>query len=660
MQGETLKRREKMKKYIPYPFFHDDVPVDISFIFESEKPAGKHGFLKTRGRDFVFEDGTKACFWGTNFNGAGCFPSHAYAEVLAKRLAKIGINLVRLHQLDAEWHTPNIFSFTRGKRPVGASLDPESMDRLDYLIYCLKKEGIYCYMDMFTYRRFKTEEGVESAAELPDAAKPYCIFSDKLIELQKDLCTRLWTHKNPYTDLRYCDDPVFVLAEIVNESDVFTAAHAFRLEPYVSEFRAKFAAWLQEKGIGESEDDFDLSDNGNPVLLDFKIDLQESYYHAMLAHMREIGIKIPITGNNWISAPANLKTQLVTDFFDDHPYYYDWRWKEFEKRCANTAITTRRESFLARTAFATAKDMPTYISEWDMPWPNEYRAESPIYCAAVGCLQGWSGFAIHTYSYSTHLDRMQMLGKEIASEKIGNVGYRQGIFSAWNDPAKFGLFYHAALITRRGDVSPARETVVARPASGSERNPEPAYANLEKSTVIYDYSDLSPMAPDMATDPGEVLSDTGELYRSWTKEFGYVDTPKTKCAYGFLGKNAPVELSGVTIDCKTDFAVIALSALSKEDIASADQMLLTTVGRAKNTDSKFDGDLMLDIGKPPVQIEVIEAEIEIETSVQGLRVWAISPEGYYIGNVPQSYADGKLRLTLGTESQSMYYLIIKE
>ena len=33
------------------------------------------------------------------------------ADLLAKRLAKIGINLVRFHQLDSQWHTPNIFSY---------------------------------------------------------------------------------------------------------------------------------------------------------------------------------------------------------------------------------------------------------------------------------------------------------------------------------------------------------------------------------------------------------------------------------------------------------------------------------------------------------------------------------------------------------------------
>ena len=46
------------------------------------------------------------------------------------------------------------------------SFDPESMKRLDYLIYCLKKEGIYCYLDIFTYRKFKTGDGIENAFEL--------------------------------------------------------------------------------------------------------------------------------------------------------------------------------------------------------------------------------------------------------------------------------------------------------------------------------------------------------------------------------------------------------------------------------------------------------------------------------------------------------------
>ena len=57
-----------MSRYIPMPAYPDMMPVDISFVFEDEKPAGKHGFVRTDGHDLRFEDGTLARFWGVNFN----------------------------------------------------------------------------------------------------------------------------------------------------------------------------------------------------------------------------------------------------------------------------------------------------------------------------------------------------------------------------------------------------------------------------------------------------------------------------------------------------------------------------------------------------------------------------------------------------------------
>ena len=100
-----------MARYIPFPCHADMAPLDISYLFEDEKPAGKHGFLKVQGERFVFEDGTPVRFWGTNLSAGACFPEKPYAEKLAKRLASYGCNIVRLHQMDAEWGIPNIFRF---------------------------------------------------------------------------------------------------------------------------------------------------------------------------------------------------------------------------------------------------------------------------------------------------------------------------------------------------------------------------------------------------------------------------------------------------------------------------------------------------------------------------------------------------------------------
>ena len=132
-----------MSRYIPMPAYPNKMPVDISFVFESEKPAGKHGFLKVEGDRFVFEDGTPVRFWGTNLNSGACFPEKDYAPKLAKRLAAYGCNMVRLHQMDSEWATPSIYQFSKGRRLENTSTyDSECFDRLDWLLKCLKKATI--------------------------------------------------------------------------------------------------------------------------------------------------------------------------------------------------------------------------------------------------------------------------------------------------------------------------------------------------------------------------------------------------------------------------------------------------------------------------------------------------------------------------------------
>ncbi len=655
-----------MSKYIPYPFYWDDVPIDLSFIYKNEKPAGKHGFLKVVGDHFEFEDGTVGKFWGVNFNAGANFPEFDYSEKVARRIAKIGVNIVRFHQLDAEWSTPNIFQFSKGERKGNTlSFDPESIKRLDYLIYCLKKEGIYCYLDMITYRKFKTGDGVENASSLVEAAKPYCNYSENLIKLQKKYAYDLWTHINPYTGLAYKDDPVFVMTCIANETSLFYLD--IEIEPYKTEFKALFQEWLLEKKIEFDIDNCDFNGFDDEIVVRFKMELQERFYLRMMEYFREIGVKIPITGTNHTWNIQMRKPQTVTDFCDTHIYWYNWKWDEDDKIFYNKPLHSEADIGVSRHCVSRSLDKPFFISEWDMPWPNEYRAESPILYAAIGALQGWSGFIIHTYTYDTKRD-LSILGKEMSSSSVGGKPFREGVFNTWNDPAKFGLFYHSALITRRGDVAISKNNITIN-VDPYKRGGIPSLKFLTevhrigvefhegKSSVKKSNGSDNTIADNSTTD---VKSDTGELYRSWEKNYGTIDTALTKCVYGLLGKNAPISLDGLTVDSKTDFAVIALSSLTDKPLIGSDNILLTTVGRAKNTDAKFDGEQMLDYGKPPILIEVIEAKITLKTVQSDLKVWAVNAEGFFIGRIPSEYKDGKLMFKLGDMYPSMYYLIQAE
>ena len=68
---------------------------------------------------------------------------------------------------------------------------------------------------------------------------------------------------------------------------------------------------------------------------------------------------------------------------------------------------------------------------------------------------------------------------------------------------------------------------------------------------------------------------------------------------------------------------------------------------------------MLYAGTNPIEVEVIRADIEIETDRETLEVWAIDSEGFYSGRVDSVYEDGKLKFTIGEEFPCMYYLIVE-
>ena len=668
-----------MSRYFPTPARYDRMPVDISFVFQDEMPAGKHGFVKADGDNFRFDDGTAVKFWGVLFNGGANFPEHDYAEKVARRLAMAGVNLVRLHQLDAEWGLPNIYQTYAGPPlKTTRNLSQESLERLDYLIACLKKWGIYVAVDMVTYRKYKSGDGVKFAELLTDTARGYSMYDPVMIELQKEFCTKFWNHYNPHTGLCYKDDPAFVMCCIANENDLFvdyshmTTYH--RIPYYDDMLRGMFEKWLTEQGIEYDAWGCDLFTKDKPMI-DFKLALTEKFYTEMMDHIRSLGVKIPLTGTNWLRGDAMVKASRLCDFTDSHKYVYDWHWGEYDKITFHKPLTDG-ESLIGDMAKAKIPGKPVFFSEWDVPWPNSYRAVATPYFAAVACLQNWAGLSVHTYSYGTHLAEIDRLGKESISSTVGGFPYREGIFSVWNDPAKFGLFYHGALMLRRNDVKPADTSVGVRitDMAAQERTAFTSLIERHRVTSIWEdtpgfdwvVDDKEKVARE---DPKRIVADNGQMWRNLARSIGAVDSPRTKIAYGFLGrggaehirrKSKLVKLSGMAVECYTDFGVVALSSLTDEPTETSGHMLLTTIGRARNTGAEFDGEKMIEVGHGPIMSEIIEADISIKTDKPNLRVWGVNADGYYVGNLDTRYEDGWLSFHTGERFPAQYYLISEE
>ena len=265
---------------------------------------------------------------------------------------------------------------------------------------------------------------------------------------------------------------------------------------------------------------------------------------------------------------------------------------------------------------------------------------------------------------------MEVLGQEVSSVGIGGIAYRTGLFSVWNDPAKFGLFQHAALMVRRCDVSPANEKVQVRlsPLENFVTDAQQTGLELHRLSTVTEGGIASDHRFAWENDD-TVRADNGQLWRSLSRKLGAVDTPRTKVLYGrlgfmgwtgYTGNIAGTEVDGMRVKGYTDFGVVALSSLTDEPIEKSDYMLLTTIGRARNTAAEFDGDKMLELGRAPIQSEVIRATITIRTQRTDLQVWGIGPEGYYVGKLDRKVENGQMTFTVGDKWPASYYLIVAE
>jgi hypothetical protein len=242
--------------WFPFVIPWDDASpsaTDVSYL--SPAPAGAHGRIKVVGDRFV-ESGTgrPIRFLGTNITAGAAFPAHADAERLAAHLAKMGINLVRFHHLQNEWELNAGGSIWKPGH-VFQELDPGQLDKLDYLVAALKRHGIYVNLNLQTTRRYLPEMGFPlSVLQIPMSFDKMIDKVDRhMIDLQKSYARALLDRVNPYSGLRYRDEPALAMVEINNENSLVgwpgqaPGADLNTLpEPFRQEVVFKWNGWLKD------------------------------------------------------------------------------------------------------------------------------------------------------------------------------------------------------------------------------------------------------------------------------------------------------------------------------------------------------------------------------------------------------------------------------
>ena len=597
-----------------------------------DAPAGKHGFVRVEGSEFVTDAGPIR-FNGTNLTGPANFPEHDVADRLAARFARLGVNCVRLHFMDT-WYKN--FMDTRRQcildddSKTQRKLSAAQLDKLDYMIAAFKKRGIYVNMNLHVGRTLDERDGVPKGS--PWANKTVGQFYPRCVELQKEYARDLLTHVNKYTGNAYTDEPAVAMIEISNEDRglVNTRRHMGikRLaKPYQEELKRQWNAWLKKKypsnACGYANGKAPLLNNfpkASPQFRkdfdDFLWDSELAYWKGMRDYVREtLKAKPPVSGTQAGTHYSPLDIQRKLDYVDAHAYFHHPSGKGrgwIVKNSTNEWVAGGESlvhSLVTLTNLETkahAPERPFTVSEYSHPYPSPFTGEGQPLACAYGRMMGWNG--IFQYSYNHFPEAFEPEGMPWC------------IFDAIATPSVWVHSPACAAILVRGD-----------------------------------------MRADRARKLGEFIWNRDRK----GKEYVAVNTKNSKLFVGYAD-GREIRLGDVTLDVgATETGAATISLVSREatgfGASGRASILIAASGTAGNTGSKVQrvSDKLVRLlarGGAPVLAEGIPCTVTIPAAPGRVRCWALGPDGSRKGEAPRRDAGGgRTALGLSPELRTLWY-----
>ncbi len=627
-------------------------PVSLGFLNAPEAPAGKRGFVKAAGEQLQFADGSAARFWGANVTAYALFntPKDAVKQQ-ARRLSELGFNLVRLHHHDSSWVNPNIFGSSATDTQT---LSASSLDALDWWIKCLKDEGIYVWLDLHVGRLLTAGDGITAFDEIRKGQstadlRGFNYVNDSIQAAMRNFNQSYVTHVNPYTGLAYKDEPGIAAMLITNENDVTNHfGNALLPDKNVPVHNQLYTAQanLFAQTYNLPADQVWRSWEHGPSKL-FLNDLERRFNVAMIAHLRGLGVQVPLaTTSTWGNNPlSSLPALTAGDVVDAHAY---GGLGQLEK---DPALAPSLVHWLA-AAQVTGK--PVTVTEWNAePFPTPDRHSLPMYMAGSASLQGWD--ALMQYAYT--------------QESITGAGSASN-WHAHNDPALLATLPAAALMYRQGHVAESSLVYAYDPGAAVLYNQavSPASSALLRSAAELGKLQIAmPTTPELpwlvrtapaasarvltsqsvsplASGAGQASSVGGETTRNWRSGTYTINTPRTQAAMGWIG-GSRVALTDIEVQATTPNATVVVQSLDGAPIASAQDLLISLGTRAVAPANN----------QAPFYVEPLLGQLSIRAPA-GLTLYKRDAAQQKVP-VAATYADGRYTITLTSALQTQWLFL---
>jgi hypothetical protein len=435
----------------PVPFA---VTAGSALDLSALSPAPLSGTVAIHDGHFFGADGRRLLVQGVNLCQEANFPSHAEADALVDAVRAMGCNALRFHHHDGGLVLPD---------GDGTALDPDKLDRLEYLIAACRRGGLFMTTDVYVSR-------VPPVGSIPEVTRKMRLKAlipllPAAMDNWKRFASNWLTHRNPYTGTTLATDPGLLSISMVNEDNL---GNWVKDDPEVAAlYEQRFAACLAQQP-GQAPTGAARAAAWSAWLAR----LQGEAYATMGAHLRSLGVTGPLTSLNWRQSWWSMAGRQGFDLVDNHSYHdhprfprQDWRLPIGLRQDSATASLLR-----ATTEIATTRrfGQPFTVSEIQFCAPNVNRAEYAAAVPAVAGTQDWDG-----------LWRFTLTGPVPGMFAEGPLAS----FGIAHDPIALLSERAVALLWRRGDIAPAAWSAglvvdAQQAATSMEAGPVPAVADL--------------------------------------------------------------------------------------------------------------------------------------------------------------------------------------
>lgn len=657
--------------------------IDASKFLDA--PAGKHGYIHAEGRKMFFEDGTQARFWGTNISMMGNFPTYEETDDLVARIARVGFNLVRLHNFDTV-SASCIFGTSGNIDP--RNINEEQFDKFCYLIAKLKERGVYIYCDWIAGRNLTDDDPNIQAKKYLTGIRPAQYWDEDLRDMWKDYARQLFTTKNKYTGMSLAEDPVLVAIDLLNEQGNLTYSGGFSENDnyYFAQATSGFNRWLEKKytttenleKAWEQEGKVGLMEGENliegTVIFLTDVNKQEpNYMHElnysekriqdwkyymydvwrdfntdMRDYLREeLGVKCMITsvgsgGTTNFKAPTPYQNIQEFDYTDAHSYKchpVGWSLNVGEQISGWSSVLMKGGQEQNRFLwFYGPHDQPFFMGEWQHCYPGIHSSEGNVFQAIFCSRQEWNPI------------EFCMLGN-FPQWTRDNVILNDS-FQTYYDAAKTSIQPLAAMLFHHNDIEIPEE----------EYYFELDYDECEDSRLLLDQNHLLGMnniyayaktgvhykdasSSDYTPNPEDMEraleKQSTDMYQDdqfyWNMNTGIMtlNTEHSNVAMGYIGeKKMSLSMMDITLD--QYYGTTVLTSTSDEPLTTAKQMLLGVVIEARNEGLVLDDDnatTVVSAPSGPMQVKPVSGDVVIKTT-DDIAVYALNSSGARIAEVP--------------------------